>query len=61
MTKYSSLFWDIYSKLYDTLNLLKPYRDLHEQVLTALNLQKMGRFWTRAAERGFKIIISYAD
>ena len=40
MENSSSFFWDIYSKLYDTLNLLKPYRDLHEQVLTALNLQK---------------------
>ena len=40
MVKTPSLFWDIYSKLYDTLNLLKPYRDLQEQVLTALNLQK---------------------
>lgn len=38
MTTNSSLFWDFYSKLYDTLNLLRPYRDLHMQILNALNL-----------------------
>ncbi len=40
MENSSSFFWDLYARLYDTLYLLKPYRDLHEQVLTALNLQK---------------------
>jgi len=35
----NSLFWDIYAKLYDTLNLLQPYRDLHRQVLESLDLK----------------------
>ena len=37
--KNASLFWDIYAKLYDTLNLLQPYRDLHRQVLESLDLK----------------------
>ena len=37
--KNASFFWDIYAKLYDTLNLLQPYRDLHRQVLEPLDLK----------------------
>lgn len=34
----NSFFWNVYARLYDTLKYLTPYRDLHDQVLDALNL-----------------------
>ena len=37
--KNNSLFWDIYAKLYDTLNLLEPYQRLHQEVLESLELK----------------------
>ena len=37
--KNNSLFWDIYAKLYDTLNLLEPYQRLHQEVLQSLELK----------------------
>jgi|SRR3990170_1538389 len=37
--KNNSLFWDIYAKLYDTLNLLEPYQRLHREVLQSLELK----------------------
>lgn len=39
MENNSSLFWDLYAKLYDTLTHLKPYQDLHNNVLNALELK----------------------
>lgn len=39
MENNSSLFWDIYAKLYDTLNLLHPYQDFHAQALEALDVK----------------------
>ncbi|EKD71806.1 MAG: methyltransferase type 11 [uncultured bacterium] len=35
----NSLLWDIYAKLYDTLNLLEPYQKLHQEVLQSLELK----------------------
>ncbi len=35
----SSLFWDIYARLYDTLNLLEPYQKLHQETLKSLELK----------------------
>ena len=37
--KNASLFWDIYAKLYDALNLLEPYQRLHREVLDKLELK----------------------
>ena len=37
--KNNSFFWDIYAKLYDTLNLLEPYQRLHREVLDKLELK----------------------
>ena len=37
--KNASFFWDIYAKLYDTLNLLEPYQRLHREVLDKLELK----------------------
>ena len=37
--KNNSLFWDVYDKLYDTLNLLEPYQRLHREVLDKLELK----------------------
>lgn len=40
MTKSSSFFWDIYARLYDSLNLLEPYQKLHSQVFDELGLKE---------------------
>lgn len=37
--KNASLFWDIYARLYDTLNLLEPYQKLHQEALKGLELK----------------------
>lgn len=39
MVNSSSLFWGLYARLYDTLNLLEPYKKLHREVLEKLELK----------------------
>lgn len=39
MAKSSSFFWDIYARLYDTVNLLEPYKKLHNQVFDEWGLK----------------------
>ncbi len=37
--KNASIFWDIYARLNDTLNLLEPHQKLHQEVLQGLELK----------------------
>jgi len=59
--KNDSLFWDIYAKLYDTLNLLEPYQRLHQEVLQSLELKGGERILDAGCGTGnFEIIFLYA-